>query len=632
MNTKHWISLGASLIALVTPTVDAQLLAPVSQQLDDPKAADVTIVGHVLEPKQLDIHKHLRHVRLPPGFEINVFADELKNPRMIAVAADGTVYVTRRSVGDVLMLRDTDGDGRADQKQVVARRPNMHGIAIDGDTVYLAAVNEVYKSKIRADGTFEPLEQLVNDLPDGGQHPNRTIVVGPDKKLYVSVGSTCNACGETNPESATILQMEPDGSSRKIFASGLRNTIGFGFAPESNRLFGMDHGIDWLGDNEQYEELNEIVQGNQYGWPYIYGDGKFNPQDEPPASVSLREWAERSVSPLGFYTPHAAPMQMTFYTGDAFPPQYNGDAFVAMRGSWNRKPPSGYEVARIRFADGEPIAFEAFATGFLVRQEQRWHGWPWKKGWDWSHGRGKVRTNDWGHKGRLAGIAQTPAGELLLSDDTNGIIYRIAYTGNEVNRWGPGDPTNSAGLQIGVAGAYPPAPRGENEAGLIMDLLMGADSLEVSSPAFDAGESIPESYAAEAENISPPLQWQAGPKGTVSYAVFMEDPDVANNAPFVHWQLYNIPAETTALPEGIPAMVELLKPEGARQGMNDRGAVGYFGPRPPKGAPAHSYHFQVFALDGWLHVPVKPTRQELLAAMEGHVLASGEIVGTFSRE
>lgn len=629
MKMRLLFHLGACTLALAASTASAQFPPPVSQQLKDPEAADVTIVGHVLEPEQLEVHEHLRQVRLPPGFEINVFADELKNPRMIDVASDGTVYVTRRTVGDVLMLRDSDGDGKADQQQVVARRPNMHGIAIDGDTMYLVTVKEVYRTQIQTDGTLEPLELLVDDLPDGGQHPNRTVVVGPDKKLYVSVGSTCNACSETNPESATILQMEPDGSSRKIFASGLRNTIGFGFSPESRRLFGMDHGIDWLGDNEQYEELNEIVEGNQYGWPYVYDNDKLNPQDEPPAGVDIQEWAERSVPPIGFYTPHAAPMQMAYYTGDAFPPQYNGDAFVAMRGSWNRKPPSGYEVARIRFYDGEPVGFEAFATGFLVRQERRWHnGWK----WGWGHGHHKRRTNDWGHKGRLAGIAQTPAGELLLSDDTNGIIYRVAYTGNNTNRWGPGAPTNSEGVHIGVVRAQAPAPKGENEAGLIIDLLTGATALDVASPAFGPGERIPTVFAAEGENISPPLQWQQGPEGTVSYAVFMEDPDAPENPPFVHWQIYNIPADTTALAKGIPPMAELLKPKGARQGMNDRGSVGYFGPRPPKDDPAHSYHFQVFALDTWLHVPVKPSRGELLAAMEGHVLASGEIIATFVRD
>lgn len=614
-----------------TAAANAQLLKPVSEQLRDPEAANVTIISHVLEPKQLSVSDHLNHIHLPAGFEINVFADELANPRMLAVADDGTVYVTRREVGDVLMLRDTDSDGVADQQQTVARRPNMHGIAIDGSVMYLVTVKDVYRTTIQPDGSLAPLEQLVDDLPDGGQHPNRTIIVGPDDKLYVSVGSTCNACPETNPEHATILQMERDGSSRTIFASGLRNTIGFGFAPGSGELYGMDHGIDWLGDNEQYEELNHLVKGNLYGWPYIYDDGKRNPQAEPPADVDMEEWAARSVDPIGLYTPHAAPMQMAFYTGAAFPEEYHGDAFVAMRGSWNRKPPSGYEIARIRFSGGKPEGFDAFATGFLMR-EGRGDG---HKGFSWGYNWGReggYKRNPWGHKGRLAGLAQTPDGAVLVSDDTNGLIYRIAYTGIDAGRSYAGVPTNSKGANVRVVQDAPPMPRGNNEMALAIDLLVAngeSEPLAVTSPAFPDGGTIPQVFAAEGENISPPLQWAEGPEGTVSYVVIMEDPDVDQNAPFVHWQLYNVPAEITQLPEGIPPLVELLVPEGARQGRNDRGSVGYFGPKPPPEDPAHRYYFQVFALDTELVLPIVPSRPELLDAMEGHVLASGELVGMF---
>lgn len=226
----------------------------VSQQLREPRSADVQVTGHVLEPAGLEpTAERIASLRTPPGFEVSVFARNLGNPRMLAVADDGTVYVTRRQIGDVLMLRDADGDGTAEQRSVVARRPNVHGIAIDGSTMYLVTVRDLYRARILPDGSLGSLEHLIDDLPEGGQHPNRTIVIGPDRKLYVSVGSTCNACTETNPENATVLRIEPDGSSRTIFASGLRNTIGFGFHPESGVLFGMDHGTDWLGDEEQHE-------------------------------------------------------------------------------------------------------------------------------------------------------------------------------------------------------------------------------------------------------------------------------------------------------------------------------------------------------------------------------------------
>src|SRR4051812_10679016 len=199
-----------SMVLIFAATSHAQ--QPVSAQLKDPKAADVEIVGHVLEPKKLPPKDLIKNLAVPKGFEINVFAEGLVNPRMIAVADNGNVYVTRRDAGDVIKLVDSNNDGVADGQEVVANRPGMHGIAIDGSTVYLVTVNDIYKAAIQPDGKFGALERLVDDLPDGGQHPNRTLAVGPDGKLYVSVGSTCNACNETSPESATMLQMNKDGT------------------------------------------------------------------------------------------------------------------------------------------------------------------------------------------------------------------------------------------------------------------------------------------------------------------------------------------------------------------------------------------------------------------------------------
>lgn len=323
---------------------------PVSEQLQDPKNAALTVVGYVVEPMQVEAtDERVANLALPDGFGISVFARDLVNPRMIRVAEDGTVYVTRRTVGDVVMLRDADGDGQAEVQQTVASRPGMHGIEIDGDTVYLITVADLYRTTREADGTLGELERIVEGLPAGGQHPNRMVVLGPDEMLYVSVGSTCNACGETDPRNATMMRFNPDGMQGTIFAGGLRNTIGYGFAPDTGVLWGMDHGIDWLGDNEQHEELNRIVEGAKYGWPYVCGDGRLNPQDYPENGLTIEEWAAQSTNPEGLYIAHSAPMQMAFYTGDAFPEEYRGDAFVAMRGSWNRAQPSGYEVIRIDF-------------------------------------------------------------------------------------------------------------------------------------------------------------------------------------------------------------------------------------------------------------------------------------------
>jgi glucose/arabinose dehydrogenase len=368
------------------------------------RPANVEIVGHVVKPERVDMTPdRLKQLKLPPGFKVSVFATGLGKPRILVVSDDGTVYATRREPGDIVMLRDTDGDGRADQQRVAVRRPMLHGLAFQGRRAYFVGVNDVYVADVKADGTFENTTRIVDDLPEAGQHNDRTLRFGPDGQLYISVGSTCNACDETSPENATMLRMAPDGASRQVFASGLRNTIGFDWHPDTHELFGMDHGIDWLGDNAQVEELNQIQQGKQYGWPYIYGADGENPQDDPPGELSHAEWAKLSTKPLLGYTPHAAPMQMQFYTGSQFPAEFRGDAFVAMHGSWNRKAPSGYEVVRIRYKGGMPTAFEPFLTGFLT-------------------GGAKPAM-----AGRPFGVAIAKDGALLVGDDLNGTIYRVEF-------------------------------------------------------------------------------------------------------------------------------------------------------------------------------------------------------------
>lgn len=559
--------------------------------------SDVTVQGSILEPTPVPVAPDAEQVAkltVPEGFTVSVFARDLVNPRMLAFSPDGVLYATRRSVGDVVMLKDADGDGRADGAQTVASRAGMHGIAFDGGKVFLATVNDVYTAEVRADGSFGPLSRIIDDLPDGGQHPNRTLGIGPDGMLYISAGSTCNACAEPNPEAATLLRAKPDGSSRTIFASGLRNTIGFDWEPSSGQIWGMDHGIDWLGDNEQVEELNHIEQGKQYGWPYVYGMDAFNPQDNPPPGLTLEKWAEMSEEPALGYTPHSAPMQMAFYDGTAFPAEYRGDAFVAMRGSWNRRPPSGYEVARVDFERGQPVRIEPFLTGFL-----------------------QTSGDGYGFLGRLAGLAVGPDGALYVGDDFNGVIYRVAH-----------EPPAGGAATGTVPNPLMPPPVSK----IALDLVEATSEAGTApASAFEAGKPIPAVYAAAGDDASPPLSWTA-PKGAKSFVVVMDDPDAAAPKPFVHWVAYDIPGHLTALREGLPGDPVLSDPPEMKQGRNSKGSTGYTGPNPPVGDPAHHYHLQVFALDvESLGIEPGATREAVLQAMTGKVIGEGEIVGTFQR-
>jgi glucose/arabinose dehydrogenase len=373
-----------------------------AQQRAEPRVVSSRVYANAPAKAEWDASV-IEHLRVPAGFRVSVFAKDLGTARMLAVSDDGTVYVTRRDSGDVLALRD-DGTGKAaTPRKVVTDLPRVHGIALHGGRLYLATIREVFVADVSADGSVGTPRAIVTGLPDGGQHPNRTVGVGPDGMLYVSVGSTCNQCMETNDEHATILQTALDGSRRGVFARGLRNTVGFTWNPETRAMWGVDHGIDYKGNEIPPEELNEIQNGLHYGWPFCYGtrvaDAAY-PLD-PPGSTKA-EFCPRTVAPTLTFDAHMAPMQIAFYQGTSFPAEYRGDAFVAMRGSWNRSPAVGYKVVRIEFRDGVPTRSSDFLTGFLSQDGER-------------------------HYGRIAGIAVARDGSLLLADDANGVIYRVSH-------------------------------------------------------------------------------------------------------------------------------------------------------------------------------------------------------------
>ena len=363
-----------------------------------------TVVAHTFFPEHRKPPNDVGHaLKVPQGFSIDVFATGINGARMLAIADDGTVYVTRPDSGDVAMLR-ADATGTAQPAPAAAGMPGVHGIALHEGQVYLATTKEVSVADINGDGTFADRRVIVADLPDGGQHAHRTIGIGPDGMLYISIGSDCNACAEPDGEHATMLRAPlTGGAGREVFARGLRNTIGFDWDPRSHELWGMDNGIDYVGDNEPPEELNRLMEGGDYGWPFRFGNNRVNRLFDR-AKVSPAEFEKQTLAPFLTYEAHSAPIAMVFYTGTQFPADYRGSAFVALHGSWNRENPTGYKVVRVVFRDGQPDRFEDFLTGFLV-------------------------DNNKAQIGRPAGLAVTRDGALLVSDDANGVIYRVSYAG-----------------------------------------------------------------------------------------------------------------------------------------------------------------------------------------------------------
>jgi len=337
-------------------------------------------------------------LRLPPGFHISLFASGLGGPRLMAWSPDGDLHVSLPSEGQVVALPDRNRDGRADRIVPVLQGLNgPHGLAFFQGYLYVAETDRIVRVPYR-DGTarVDRQEVVVPGLPGGGGHWTRTIGFGPDGKLYVSIGSTCNVCEERDPRRAALVRYNPDGGGEQLFAKGLRNAVGFTWHPETRELWATENGRDWLGDDLPPDEVNIVREGGHYGWPYCYG----RQIPDPEWGRGREAFCRKTIPPAVELQAHSAPLGLTFYTGRQFPKEYWGDLFVAFHGSWNRSIPTGYKVVRIRMQGGKPRGVEDFITGWLV-----------------------------GHKawGRPVDLVVGPDGSLYLSDDDQGVIYRITY-------------------------------------------------------------------------------------------------------------------------------------------------------------------------------------------------------------
>ena len=594
---------------------------------DDALKTNIEFDGAVVVPTEVAA-PDISMLKVPNDFEIRKLIEGLGNTRILAVSPNGKLYVTRREEGDIKMI-NLDTNGQVNGTPVtVARRSGMHGLSFNAGKAYMVSAHEVFVADVKTDGTFGPLKMIIHDLPAAGQHNNRTIEVGPDAKLYISVGSTCNICNESSPENATILQTNLDGKQRAIFASGLRNTIGFDWHPMTGQLWGMDQGIDWHGDDVMVEELNLIEKGKRFGWPYLYANNQIVPRIEPPGKLSKAEWKINSQPSTLGYTSHAASMQMAFYNHNQFPAEYKNNAFVAMRGSWNRSQPSGYEIVRVKFEEGKPTSIMPFVTGFLSKE---------------------------GSSGRPVGVAVMPDGSLVFSDDQNGAIYRVSYkniTNNTKNMNNQVEHKSSdkfaRNIKVGlvnapsmemnlqaVKGSGVPIAINRTETALKENSLENSfenTTITLTTPAFKQNQAIPNIYSGYDQDNSFQLNWSKGPTNTKSYVLVMEDPDSRKPPiPVVHWLVWNLPASMTSLPEGLKKQDRLVEPDGVRQGATSTGKIGYMGPKPPKGDPAHHYHTQIFALDTALNLPAGVDRDQLLQAINGHVIAKGELIGQFVR-
>jgi glucose/arabinose dehydrogenase len=356
----------------------------------------------------------LDQIKMPPGFKIELFATGVPNAREMALGSKGTIFVGSRNkpAGDtVYAVVDQNSDYKADQVLAIAKGLNEpSGIAFRDGTLYVGEIHRVVKfdnieSKLQAPG--EPV--VVNDtLPKDTHHGQKFIAFGPDGLLYVPVGGPCNVCDKEkdDPRYATILRMKPDGSGLEVFASGVRNSVGFDWHPQTRELWFTDNGRDNMGDDVPRDELNTAPKkGMHFGFPFCHQGDVSDPELGKGRPCSGFQPPARALDA------HVAAIGMRFYTGTMFPAEYRNQIIIAEHGSWNRSVPQGYRLSLVKLEGNKVVSYTRFAEGWLRGMKPAAAG-------------GAMVGDVWG---RPADVLVMRDGSLLVSDDKAGVIYRITY-------------------------------------------------------------------------------------------------------------------------------------------------------------------------------------------------------------
>ena len=352
--------------------------------------------------------------KAPEGFEVTEYATGFTEPRVIVKAPNGDLFLSESRAGRVTVLRDADGDGKPEVREVFATglsRP--FGIAFHppGDNpehVYVGNTDSVvrfpYKSgDLKATGEAET---IVKDIPSGnesvggGGHWTRDLEFSPDgKTLYVSVGSRSNVSDDKREERrANILAFDPDGKNERRFAYGIRNPVGLATNPVTKELWTSVNERDGLGDHLVPDYITHVQEGGFYGWPWYYlGD-----HQDPRHKGKHPELKDKVIVPDVLLQSHLASLDLTFYVGDMFPKEYENDAFASEHGSWNRARRAGYKVIRVPMKDGKATGeFEDFLVGFVTEKGDVW--------------------------GRPVGVAVAKDGALMVTDDGSNTVWRVSY-------------------------------------------------------------------------------------------------------------------------------------------------------------------------------------------------------------
>jgi glucose/arabinose dehydrogenase len=369
--------------------------------------------------------------KVPPGFAVALFAKDLKEPRVVRIAPNGDIFVAETGAGRIRVFRAADGSAAPSISQVFAS--DLHrpfGVAFyppgpDPHFVYVASTTEVVRYPYKnGDLTASGSPEVVASLPGGGGHWTRDIVFSPDgKTMFVSVGSGSNVA-ESMPKApatgiaafqaahpigatwgaeenrADVLAFNPDGGAMRIFATGIRNCSGLTVQPETSALWCAVNERDILGDDLPPDYVTHVAEGEFYGWPWYY----IGAHEDPRHKQERPDLAGKIAIPDVLIQPHSAPLGIAFYEAGQFPPEYKGDAFVALHGSWNRAKRTGYKVVRLIFKDGKPTGeYQDFLVGLVADDASVW--------------------------GRPVDVAVAHDGSLLVTDDGGDVIWRVTYKG-----------------------------------------------------------------------------------------------------------------------------------------------------------------------------------------------------------
>ena len=351
--------------------------------------------------------------QVPAGFKVQLYASGLDRPRLIRTAPNGDFFVAESYLGEIRVFRGITADGKAQQSATFAKGLslpfgiNFYPPGPDPQWIYVGATDSVVRFPYRNGdlGARGPAEHIA-DLPGGGGHWTRDIQFTPDgRKLLVSVGSGSNINDpDTHPEEknrADVLEFNPDGSSMRVYASGIRNCVGMAIQPVTGALWCSVNERDGLGDDLVPDYITRVQEGGFYGWPWWY----MGQHQDPRHRGKHPELKDKVVTPDVMLNPHNASLQLTFYDGKQFPAEYQGDIFAAEHGSWNRSVRVGYELIRVPLDQSGRAtgAYQDFMTGFVVDDRHVW--------------------------GRPVGVSVARDGSLLVTDDGSNSIWRIVYTG-----------------------------------------------------------------------------------------------------------------------------------------------------------------------------------------------------------